>query len=194
MERLKQLRTRKGYSQQELADLAEVAQHTISEIELGRRNPHGRTLRKIAAALGVDIFDLTEEPAAPKGLAPLPEAEQRRSRSPWVRYVAQRTGWYESLFQRPPGEFNAPLSSLDTAIQFAVNLGTDLAALKNTAHELAALDPDAEEVRELVEVSDRFARFVERVDAKVSEMARAERGEEEAEVIRLRLIDGAQSA
>ncbi len=66
METLKELRTRKGYSQQELADIADVAQHTISEIELGRRKPQGRTLRKIAAALEVGVEELT----APKGRAP----------------------------------------------------------------------------------------------------------------------------
>ncbi len=66
METLKELRTRKGYSQQELADIADVAQHTISEIELGRRKPQGRTLRKIAAALEVGVEELT----APKAGAP----------------------------------------------------------------------------------------------------------------------------
>ncbi len=71
MERLKELRTRKGYSQQELADIANVAQHTVSEIELGRRKPHGRTLRKLATALGVDV----EELVGPKGRAPRPDTE-----------------------------------------------------------------------------------------------------------------------
>ncbi len=72
MERLKELRTRKGYSQQELADLAEVAQHTVSEIELGRRKPHGRTLRKLAAVLGVGVEELVE---GPKEQAQRPDTE-----------------------------------------------------------------------------------------------------------------------
>ncbi len=66
VEQLKELRTRKGYSQQELADLSDVAQHTISEIELGRRKPQGRTLRKMAAALGVEVSDLLEVQERPK--------------------------------------------------------------------------------------------------------------------------------
>jgi hypothetical protein len=111
-----------------------------------------------------------------------------------VRYVERRLDGYEKQFRRRPGGFNAPLSSLDTAIQFDVNVGIDLARVKDTIRELAALDPDADEVRELTEVSDRFAGFVDRVNAKVSEMYRAERGEEEAEVIRLRIDDAQQSA
>jgi transcriptional regulator with XRE-family HTH domain len=68
VEKLKRLRTRKGYSQTELSEISKVAQHTISEIEQGRRTPHGRTLRKLAAALEVDVPALlTEEPEeAPK--------------------------------------------------------------------------------------------------------------------------------
>jgi transcriptional regulator with XRE-family HTH domain len=72
VEKLKQIRTRRGYSQQELADLADVAQHTISEIELGRRNPQGRTLRKIASALDVDITDLMQS-ESPKAAATQPD-------------------------------------------------------------------------------------------------------------------------
>jgi transcriptional regulator with XRE-family HTH domain len=68
MERLKELRIRKGYSQQELADMSTVAQHTISTIEMGQRAPQGRTLRKLAAALGVDVEELT----IPKADAPPP--------------------------------------------------------------------------------------------------------------------------
>ena len=78
MEKLKQLRTRRGYSQQELADLADVAQHAISEIELGRRKPHGRTLRKIATALDVNITDLTESETG-KALSPQPDPEDAAS-------------------------------------------------------------------------------------------------------------------
>jgi transcriptional regulator with XRE-family HTH domain len=59
LERLRRIREQAGYSQQALADKSGVSQHTISEIELGRRKPQGRTLRKLAGALGVEIRDLT---------------------------------------------------------------------------------------------------------------------------------------
>jgi transcriptional regulator with XRE-family HTH domain len=71
LERLKELRIESGYSQQELADLSGVAQHTISEIELGRRDPQGRTLRKLADVLGVQVVDFYREvPSAPLVQAP----------------------------------------------------------------------------------------------------------------------------
>jgi transcriptional regulator with XRE-family HTH domain len=57
LDRLRQIRDQAGYSQQELADESGVSQHTISEIELGRRKPQGRTLRKLADALGVEVAD-----------------------------------------------------------------------------------------------------------------------------------------
>ena len=58
MERLRHTRELAGYSQQELADETGVSQHTISQIELGQRKPQGRTLRKLAKALGVEVADL----------------------------------------------------------------------------------------------------------------------------------------
>lgn len=64
MERLRHIREQAGYSQQELADESGVSQHTISEIELGHRKPQGRTLRKLAKVLGVEVRDFFEE--APK--------------------------------------------------------------------------------------------------------------------------------
>jgi transcriptional regulator with XRE-family HTH domain len=60
LERLRRIREQAGYSQQDLADNSGVSQHTISEIELGRRKPQGRTLRKLAKALDVSVADLLE--------------------------------------------------------------------------------------------------------------------------------------
>jgi len=47
-----------------------VSQHTISEIELGRRKPHGRTLRKLAGVLGIEVADFYQESETPKAQAP----------------------------------------------------------------------------------------------------------------------------
>src|SRR5215217_9397370 len=70
LERLRHIREQAGYSQQELADESGVSQHTISEIELGRRKPQGRTLRKLAKVLGVEVRDFfEEEPKVVKGSA-----------------------------------------------------------------------------------------------------------------------------
>jgi transcriptional regulator with XRE-family HTH domain len=74
LERLRFTRERLGYSQQDLANKSSVSQHTISEIELGRRKPQGRTLRKLATALGVEVADLYEGADHPLGEA-LPPAQ-----------------------------------------------------------------------------------------------------------------------
>ena len=88
LERLRHIREQAGYSQQDLADESGVSQHTISELELGRRKPQGRTLRKLAKVLGVEVADLREDTDYPKAKAqpsslqpPLNgfEEEERRS-------------------------------------------------------------------------------------------------------------------
>ena len=79
MERLRYIREQAGYSQQDLANESGVSQHTISEIELGRRKPQGRTLRKLAKVLGVRVADFYWEPDHPKGRSPPLSAEWARS-------------------------------------------------------------------------------------------------------------------
>ena len=58
VERLKELRTLRALSQQELADAAGVERNTISRIERGETGAHGRTLRRLAKALGVGVEEL----------------------------------------------------------------------------------------------------------------------------------------
>src|SRR3954464_7776360 len=52
-----------GMKQEELADIAQVARATLAMFELGRRNPHPRTLRDMRLALesaGVEFTDGVE--------------------------------------------------------------------------------------------------------------------------------------
>ncbi len=58
VERLKELRKLRALSQQELADAASVGRNTISRIERGETGAHGRTLRRLADALSVDVAEL----------------------------------------------------------------------------------------------------------------------------------------
>jgi len=69
--RIRQARRRAGLSQEELAKAADVSPATVVQVELGHRQPQGRTLRKLAGALGVEVADLIEEEvtAAPKTLS-----------------------------------------------------------------------------------------------------------------------------
>jgi transcriptional regulator with XRE-family HTH domain len=77
LERLRQIREQAGYSQQQLADESGVSQHTISELELGRRKPQGRTLIKLAGVLGVGVRELTTPTLREWALSvPEPEFDQ----------------------------------------------------------------------------------------------------------------------
>jgi transcriptional regulator with XRE-family HTH domain len=68
---VRRIRLEKGLSQQELADESGVGQDTISGIESGRHEPRPSTLRKLAAALEVEVVDFFRESAlAEKAEAP----------------------------------------------------------------------------------------------------------------------------
>ena len=56
--RLKELRRLRALSQQELAEESGLGRATISRIERGETGAHGRTLRRLAAALGVGVEEL----------------------------------------------------------------------------------------------------------------------------------------
>lgn len=56
---LKKLREKKGFSQDRLAKIADVANNTVIKIEQGdNKNPTLETLKKLADALGVSLDDL----------------------------------------------------------------------------------------------------------------------------------------
>ena len=57
-DRLRELREDKMLSQTELATMAGITQAAISGFELGTRTAQPRTVRKVAAALGVEPREL----------------------------------------------------------------------------------------------------------------------------------------
>ena len=58
VKRLKELRKLRALSQQELAKAAGIGRATLSRIERGETGAHGRTLRRLAQALGVGVEEL----------------------------------------------------------------------------------------------------------------------------------------
>jgi transcriptional regulator with XRE-family HTH domain len=56
--KIKELRQEKGWSQQLLADHAELERAHLSRLEEGKREPGLRVLERIARALEVEIEDL----------------------------------------------------------------------------------------------------------------------------------------
>lgn len=59
-QKLQELRRQKGFSQKKFARLAGVSQSNISEIEAGKKIPRVPTLRRLAAALGVQLSVLID--------------------------------------------------------------------------------------------------------------------------------------
>ncbi|MEJ2881299.1 helix-turn-helix domain-containing protein [Pedobacter sp. GR22-6] len=62
--KVKELRTKKGYSQEELAEQAQLNLRTIQRIEAGKTEPRGDTLKRLALALDVaadELINWTEQ-------------------------------------------------------------------------------------------------------------------------------------
>jgi transcriptional regulator with XRE-family HTH domain len=57
-EKLKEARTRRLLTQEELAEKAGISAATIVNIERNNQEPHFRTIRKLAKALDVDPTEL----------------------------------------------------------------------------------------------------------------------------------------
>jgi transcriptional regulator with XRE-family HTH domain len=69
--KLRELRTEAGLTQRGLAIRADVTVNTVSELERGENdNPELKTLVALAAALGVPVSALFEEPATNSGEVP----------------------------------------------------------------------------------------------------------------------------
>jgi transcriptional regulator with XRE-family HTH domain len=63
-ERIKSLRTARGWSQEDLAERASMQRSYLADLERGRRNPSVRTLVKIANALAVTVPGLFDPGAS----------------------------------------------------------------------------------------------------------------------------------
>ena len=170
MERLRHIREQSGYSQQDLADESGVSQHTISEIELGRRKPQGRTLRKLAKVLGVEVADLYGDADHPLGEAPpspdqpsfnglLEEERRLRYLRGWRAFVHRLAGRWE----KEPPNTSAEISPLFDAMT---------ALVEQKVFEPS--DASVPEARELTLLMFGFQRLNELAD-KVDEKEAAER-------------------
>ena len=114
MESVRRMRREKGLSQQELADLADVGQDSISAIETGKHEPHPRTLRKLADALGVEVAEFFKEPAlAGKDEAP-DTYPGRREKIEDVDKAVEALGHLEDLILRRAKKVRADLRLVRT--------------------------------------------------------------------------------
>jgi len=68
--RLREWRERATLSQEELKERSRISRATIADLEAGNRGAQPRTVRRLAAALGVEPVDLYGEPSSPKAKGP----------------------------------------------------------------------------------------------------------------------------
>ena len=193
----------RGMTQAELAKAAGTTQYTVSEIELGHREPHPATLRKLATALGIRVADFYGEAQIPKVSAPPSPTqpplngfeEERRAQEDlgrdlgrleglwgWKSYLSRRVEWCESVLQKSQEErFLNPFLSLDTAIQWAMYVGIESTQLRDALRtEIRSYtDADSEIVGEIRTLLDRFVAVDDATNARVKAMMDEAREQEE---------------
>jgi transcriptional regulator with XRE-family HTH domain len=146
---LAKIRRSKGFTQRSLAEVADMSPSSIYEIEVGRRKPNPSTLRKLAAALGVEVVDLLEEEERPKAIAP-------KSPKEWLR---AHNVLLLSLTEEELSDHFAALYS-EVGERFADRINSEWQAVK-MACDLAP-DPNAQIVREAyVHAASRYLQATE---------------------------------
>jgi transcriptional regulator with XRE-family HTH domain len=177
--RLREWRERATLSQEELKDRAGVSRATIADLEAGNRGAQPRTVRRLAAALGVEPTDLYgEEPRSPKEKAPpsqqptlngaLEEERRLRYLRAWRAFIYGLARRWEEKPPQTPEEIDPTLGALAALLEQgvfdpswredpseAIGLGLILDGLRRLA-----------EIAEKVEGSDAAAReFMEKLSA-----------------------------
>lgn len=141
-DRLRKVREGRGLTQKNLSASSGVHFNTVSGIEAKRQKPHPSTLRKLAAALGVEVEDLT---GAPKEEA-LPSAE-RPSRTPEERRTSYLLG-YEVLARSTAARLEEAIDSDSADFELVDHLARLHADLQRVAVEeirlLQEVLPEAE--------------------------------------------------
>ena len=83
-EKLKMLRQRHYYTQQEIADRLGVTRSTVSNFEIGRRKPEVDVLEKLAAIYGVDLNYFATQPMNANDLIELVERAENIFNNPAI--------------------------------------------------------------------------------------------------------------
>jgi transcriptional regulator with XRE-family HTH domain len=80
-ERLRVLRAQDGLTLNEASAKIGINRHTLRDLELGKREPYGPTIRKIAEAYNVSLAQLLEKPAL-TSKADTPSTERPEAKGP----------------------------------------------------------------------------------------------------------------
>jgi len=123
--------------------------------------------------------------------------EGGRRLRPWIRYVTRRVEFCEEVVERTPAEeWNNPWLSLDSAIQWAIYVGAESAALRDIINTevLPHADTLTDEADELRALLDRLRQIEDRTDERVRAMMEDAGLGEAQKRARLSLIHGERSA
>ena len=85
-ERIRELRNKKDLSVRELAKRISVSPPFLSDVELGRRHPSDKVLRKLAGELGTTVSDLQKHDARP----PVQELKRIAARNPAMGFALRK--------------------------------------------------------------------------------------------------------
>lgn len=83
-EKLKALRLRNHFTQQDIADKLGVTRSTVSNFEIGRRKPEVDVLEKLAAIYGVDLNYFSTQPIRANDLIELVERAENIFNCPTI--------------------------------------------------------------------------------------------------------------
>jgi transcriptional regulator with XRE-family HTH domain len=83
-EKLKALRIRNHFTQQDIADRLGVTRSTVSNFEIGRRKPEVDVLEKLAAIYGVDLNYFATQPMTANDLMELVERAENIFNNPYI--------------------------------------------------------------------------------------------------------------
>jgi transcriptional regulator with XRE-family HTH domain len=125
MERIRQLRTKRGLSQAKLAVMADMDPATLNRLERGTGNPNLKTLERVADALGVEVADFFPKAPGRSSLEPslLNGLEEERRPAILARGVADAVDKWDATVSNP----DASPYEISAAVDAALDLGGALA-------------------------------------------------------------------
>jgi transcriptional regulator with XRE-family HTH domain len=162
MEQLKRLREARGLSQVKLAARADVNPATVNQIEGGKRSASPATLRKLADALDVSLYELIEGEPRPLVQPRLPDAgDERRTPSlrSWIDFAGRTADRWEAEFEEREAEWQAAEAHIRKNVKWLPNLSWAAEIFRTYANILEAANAELNyglDVYETAEVQDLF--------------------------------------
>ena len=176
MDRIRQLRKERGFSQAKLAVMADMDPATLNRLERGTGNPNLKTLERVADALGVGIAELLKD-TSPKAQAPLPLEPVPQERG--YTFLARQLEDWRHLFEQAAEQWtreaqsgnlfgsvdSASAYSIATSIQAVQFFAVIDERLLPTVDELLPEDLARAERRKLLKSRDKLGEATKAVHA-----------------------------